>query len=113
VIDHCGELKTVLIVGLPEFEALLRHLDSGRAWMKVCSYRASFAEAHWTDVAAKVKVLVAAAPDRCLWSADWPHAQMNPTPEARVPLDQFLELVPDITVRPEILVEIPALSYGF
>jgi predicted TIM-barrel fold metal-dependent hydrolase len=34
VIDHCGGVKAGLGVGHPQFQALLRLLDSGRAWMK-------------------------------------------------------------------------------
>ena len=41
VIDHCGGVKAGLGVQHPQFQALLRLLDSGRAWMKVCHYRAS------------------------------------------------------------------------
>jgi predicted TIM-barrel fold metal-dependent hydrolase len=113
VIDHCGGVKAALGVQHPQFQALLRLLDSGRAWVKTCSYRASSAGAPWTDVAPNVKALVAAAPDRCVWGTDWPHAQMTPRPEAGVLLDQFFEWVPDAAVRQRILVENPARLYGF
>jgi predicted TIM-barrel fold metal-dependent hydrolase len=66
VIDHCGGVKAALGVQHPQFQALLRLLDSGRAWVKTCSYRASSAGAPWTDVAPNVKALVAAAPERCV-----------------------------------------------
>jgi predicted TIM-barrel fold metal-dependent hydrolase len=113
VIDHCGGVQANLGIQHPQFQALLRLLDSGRAWMKVCSYRASAAEAPWTDVAPNVKALVAAAPDRCVWGTDWPHSQMDPTPEAGVLLDQLFEWVPDAAIRHKILVDNPARLYGF
>jgi predicted TIM-barrel fold metal-dependent hydrolase len=113
VIDHCGGVKAALGVEHPQFQALLRLLNTGRAWMKVCSYRASSAGAPWTDVEANVKALVAAAPDRCVWGTDWPHAQMNPAPEAGLLLDQFFDWVPDKAVRQKILVDNPARLYGF
>nr|WP_294544978.1 amidohydrolase family protein [uncultured Rhodopila sp.] len=112
-IDHCGGVKAALGTGHPQFQALLRLLDSGRAWMKVCSYRASSAGAPWTDVEANVKALVAAAPDRCVWGTDWPHSQMNPAPQGGLLLDQFFEWVPDAAVRQKILVDNPARLYGF
>jgi len=113
VIDHCGGVKATLGVRHPQFQALLRLLDSGRAWVKTCSYRASSAGAPWTDVAPNVKALVAAAPERCVWGTDWPHAQMDPQPEAGMLLDQVFEWVPDAALRQKILVENPARLYGF
>jgi len=113
VIDHCGGVKAALGTAHPQFQALLRLLDSGRAWMKVCSYRASSAGAPFTDVAPNVQALVAAAPDRCVWGTDWPHPQMIPPPEAGVLLDQFFDWVPDATVRQKILVDNPARLYAF
>ena len=97
----------------PQFQALLRLLDSGRAWMKLSSYRASSAGAPWTDVAPNVTALAAAAPERCVWGTDWPHPQMDPVPEAGVLLDQLFAWVPDAGVREKILVDNPARLYGF
>jgi predicted TIM-barrel fold metal-dependent hydrolase len=113
VIDHCGGVKAGLGIAHPQFQALLRLMDSGRAWMKVCGYRASSTGAPWADVEANVKALVAAAPERCIWGTDWPHSQMNPAPEAGVLLDQFFARVPDVGVRQKVLVDNPARLYGF
>jgi predicted TIM-barrel fold metal-dependent hydrolase len=113
VIDHCGGVKAALGVQHPQFQALLRLLDSGRAWVKTCSYRASSAGAPWTDVAPNVKALVAAAPERCVWGTDWPHSQMDPRPEAGILMDQLFDWVPDEAVRQKILVENPTRLYGF
>ena len=41
VIDHCGGVKAGLGTAHPQFQALLRLLDSGNAWVKTCSYRVS------------------------------------------------------------------------
>jgi len=113
VIDHSGGVKSALGTAHPQFQALLRLLDSGRAWVKVCSYRASSAGQPWTDVAPNVRALVAAAPERCVWGTDWPHPQMDPSPEAGVLLDQFFDWVPDAALRQKILAENPARLYGF
>jgi predicted TIM-barrel fold metal-dependent hydrolase len=113
VIDHCGGVMAPLGTGHPQFQALLRLMDNGRAWMKVCSYRISSAGAPFADVAANVKALVAAAPDRCVWGTDWPHPQMNPAPEAGLLLDQLFEWVPDAAVRQKVLVDNPARLYGY
>ena len=113
VIDHCGGVEAGLGVQHPQFQALLRLLDSGRAWMKVCSYRASSTGAPFADVEANVKALVAAAPDRCVWGTDWPHSQMDPATEAGVLLDQFFDWIPDAAVRQQVLVDNPGRLYGF
>jgi len=113
VIDHSGGVMAALGTAHPQFQALLRLLDSGRAWIKLCSYRASSAGQSWDDVAPNVKALVAAAPQRCVWGTDWPHPQMDPTPEAGPLLDQFVEWVPDAAVRQRVLVDNPARLYGF
>lgn len=114
VIDHIGGVKAALGTGHAQFQALLRLLDSGNAWVKTCSYRASSAGRPWADVAANVRALVAAAPERCVWGTDWPHTHMQgPTPQAGALLDQFFDFVPDSGSRQRILVDNPATLYGF
>ncbi len=113
VIDHCGGVQAVLGLRHPQFQALSRLLDSGNAWIKLCSYRVSSTGQPWADPAANVKALVAHCPERCVWGTDWPHPQMNPLPEAGLLLDQFFEWVPDATIRHRILVENAAHLYGF
>lgn len=113
VIDHCGGVKAALGTSHTQFQALLRLLGSGRAWIKLSSYRASSAGAPWTDVAANVQALAAAAPERCVWGTDWPHPMMDPVPEAGVLLDQFMDWVPDAATQQRILVDNPARLYGF
>jgi predicted TIM-barrel fold metal-dependent hydrolase len=113
VIDHCGGVKAGLGLEHPQFHALLGLLDSGRAWIKVCSYRVSSTGQPWADSAPNVKGFVGRYPERCIWGTDWPHPQMNPSPEAGLLLDQFFEWVPDAPTRQCILVDNPAKLYGF
>jgi predicted TIM-barrel fold metal-dependent hydrolase len=113
VIDHCGGVTAGLGTAHPQFQTLLRLLDTGRAWIKVCSYRVSSAGQPWADAKPNVQALVAAAPERCVWGTDWPHPQMNPVPDARGQYDYFVEWVPDAAVRQRILVDNPAKLYGF
>lgn len=113
VIDHCGGVKSGLGLDHPQFQALLRLLDSGRAWLKTSSYRASSIGRPWDDVAANVQALVARAPDRCVWGTDWPHPQIEPMPDTTGFLDQFMAWVPESALRQRILVDNPARLYGF
>lgn len=113
VIDHCGGVSAALGINHPQFQALLRLLESGRAWVKLSSYRISTAGAPWDDAAPNVRALAAAAPERCVWGTDWPHSQMNPRPDAGALLDQLSAWVPDAATRHRILVDNPARLYGF
>ena len=47
VIDHLGGVRAALGTAYPQFQALLRLLESGRVWIKLCSYRASSAGHPW------------------------------------------------------------------
>jgi predicted TIM-barrel fold metal-dependent hydrolase len=113
VIDHCGGVKAALGTAHPQFQALLRLLDSGNAWIKTCSYRVSSTGTPFADAKANVKALVAAAPQRCVWGTDWPHPGMDPVPDAGTLFDQFCTWVPNARTRQRILVDNPAKLYGF
>ncbi len=113
VIDHSSGVKAALGTAHPQFQALLHLLDGGRAWIKLCSYRASSAGTPCSDVAPNVKAMVAAAPDRCVWGTDWPQPGVDPAPEVGLLFDQFVEWVPDAMTRRSILVDNPAKLYGF
>jgi predicted TIM-barrel fold metal-dependent hydrolase len=113
VIDHCGGVKAGLGTAHPQFQALLRLLDSGNAWVKTCSYRVSSTGMPFEDAEANVKALVSAAPQRCVWGTDWPHPGMDPVPDAGTLFDQFCTWVPNARTRQRILVDNPAKLYGF
>ncbi len=115
VIDHIGGVRSALGTGHPQFQSLLRLLGTGRAWVKLCGYRASSAGYPWDDVAANIQALAGAAPERCVWGTDWPHVHMppGPQPDPGPLLAQFLGWVPDTTVRRRVLVENPAALYDF
>lgn len=113
MIDHIGGVPAARGTAHPQFQALLRLLDTGRAWVKLCGYRASSAGYPWDDVAANVQALARAAPERCVWGTDWPHVETTPRPDAARLLDQFLTWVPEAAAQRNILVENPIRLYGF
>ena len=112
VLDHMGGVRASLGTGHPQFRTLLRLLESERVWIKVCSYRISDARP-WDDAAENVRQVVAAAPGRCVWGTDWPHARIEPMPDAGAFLDQLARWVPDAATRRGVLVDNPARLYGF
>jgi predicted TIM-barrel fold metal-dependent hydrolase len=114
VIDHMGGVKTADGVDAPGFQALLRLLGSGRAWVKLCGYRISSAGPPFDDVAPFARALFAAAPDRCVWGTDWPHPSLTEwMPEDGALLDLLGAWIPGAADRKRVLVDNPARLYGF
>lgn len=127
VFDHFAQAQASLGTGQQGFEALLRVIRSGKAYVKISgAYRLSTHTPDYADVAPLAKALIAANPLRVLWGTDWPHPDSARVPgrtatdvapllrvdDGRV-LNQLAVWVPDPAQRTTILVENPATLYGF
>jgi D-galactarolactone isomerase len=116
VIDHVGKFIKPVAVDHPSFLCLLNLLETGRVWVKLSApYEVSVSgPPHYEDIGVLAKALVRAAPERMLWASNWPHpsAQENPPDDVRL-LELLDEWVEDTATRDRILVENPALLYGF
>jgi predicted TIM-barrel fold metal-dependent hydrolase len=96
------------------FQAILKLLDTGRCWVKLCGYRNSVAGHPYADVAPLARRFIAHAPERCLWGTDWPHTNVKDhVPDDGDLLDLLRDWAPDEAVRNRILVSNPAALYGF
>lgn len=114
VIDHMGGVRTADGVDAPGFQALLRLLGGGRAWVKLCGYRISSAGPPFADVAPFARALLDAAPQHCLWGTDWPHPSLTSwMPEDGALLDLLGAWAPGEAERRRVLVDNPARLYGF
>jgi D-galactarolactone isomerase len=115
VIDHLGKFAGVLELDGPAFTALLRLLDTGRAWVKLSApYHADRSgPPEYRDVRALARHLVAHAPERCLWASNWPHPGRTPRPDSVTLRALLEEWAPDASTRRRILVDNPAQLYGF
>ncbi len=114
VIDHMGGISSDKGERHPEFQALLRLLEGGRTWVKLCGYRSSAAGHPFADMARMAEALIAAAAERCLWGTDWPHPNYMATmPDDGELLDLLGAWAPAAALQAQILVENPALLYGF
>ncbi len=97
------------------FEALLRLMRDGNAWVKLSApYRLTLDEPPYPGIESTIQRLLEAAPDRLVYGTDWPHVRVK----SRMPddgrlLDLFAEWVPEERVRQKILVDNPARLYGF
>jgi len=115
VIDHMTMVKPAEGLQQPAFQALLRLLRAGHAWVKFTgAYRLSEAQPYYSDLAPFARTLVTARPDRIVWGSDWPHAAFKgKMPNTTDLLDLLGEWAPDAPTRKRILVDNPAVLYGF
>jgi predicted TIM-barrel fold metal-dependent hydrolase len=115
VIDHMGKIPSEKGVASREFRALLRLLDSGKCWVKLCGYRCSKLGPPYEDIAEPARTLITAAPERCVWGTDWPHPGMHGSlmPDDGKLLDLLFDWAPDSGLVHRILVDNPARLYRF
>ena len=125
VFDHFGGVRADAGVNEEGFQALLRMVRAGKAYVKVSgAYRASVSGApDYADVRPFARALIDANPARVLWGSDWPHpdsrrhdiSQISPD----LPIDDLAVLnqlavwAPDASTRKAILVDNPVRLYGF
>ncbi len=117
VIDHVGRIPPGGGAAHPAFRALLRLLETGRVWVKLSAFYYGSAEGPpgYGDMAARVRALVAARPDRLVWGANWPHPNFpaGAKPDDRAMFDRLLEWIPDPPTRAAVLADNAAGLYGF
>lgn len=116
VFDHIGGADPAQGLEQPGFQALLRLLQAGRAWVKVSgAYRVDLDGAPWPKAAPFAKRLIEAAPDRVVWGTDWPHPHLQgrPMPNDGDLMDALAGWTDDAVIRRKILVDNPAKLYGF
>ncbi len=115
VIDHMGHIDAALGLEQPGFQALLRLVRSGKAWVKLSgNYRISAEPAPHADAVPYAKALIKAAPEHMVWGTDWPHPAMyDVMPDDGPLLEALYAYCEDAQTLHAILVTNPALLYGF
>jgi 2-pyrone-4,6-dicarboxylate lactonase len=115
VYGHLGYIKTGQGTDNAGFQALLRLMRRGKAWVKLTGpYRISSQPLPHTDTNAFAHALIAAAPQQVVWGSDWPHVHIKtPMPNDADLCDMLAAWVPDEAQRKQILVDNPARLYGF
>lgn len=113
VFDHMGGLPADGTAE-PLLDELLRLIEAGRHWVKLCGYRNSRSGYPYGDVAPLARRFLAAVPERCVWGTDWPHTVIaGQMPEDAELLDLLGDWAPDEGLRGRVLVENPAMLYRF
>lgn len=116
VFDHFGHVPAQLGIENPGFQALLRLVSNGQAWVKLSAgYRMTECAAPpYHDTLPFAQNLIQANPEKLLWASDWPHPHIGkPMPNDGELLDALADAASDVNTRNQILVENPARLYGF
>lgn len=116
VFDHMARLPLPEGIRHPAHALVMKRLDAGRGWVKLSGPYLEGREGTlgYTGITAVARAFVAGAPERLVWGSDWPHpTEREPKPDDAVLLDRLAEWAPDEATRKRILVDNPAILYGF
>lgn len=94
----------------PEITTLLGLVDRDNFWV---SLTAPNTAEECAEPPLLARRLIAQAPQRCLWSSNWPHLNVSPTPSAQHGLHWLETAAPDTAQRNRILVDNPQRLFGF
>jgi predicted TIM-barrel fold metal-dependent hydrolase len=110
IVDHLGMVPATAGIADPNFQALLKLIGDGHAYVKLSAvYRCSEQFPDYADARVLHEALLRANPERLIWGSDWPHPSI---PAAVMPddghlLDLFHDWTPDADMRRRILVDTP------
>jgi predicted TIM-barrel fold metal-dependent hydrolase len=123
VIDHIARVKPTQGLSQAGFQLLLELAKLKHVWVKVsgadkiCNTPVhSYFGLPFVEVTPYARAVIAAAPDRVLWGTDWPHSNTfapGYTPNDGDLVDLLAAFAPDEPIRKKILVDNPAVLYGF
>jgi len=112
VFDHLAHVPTT---EEPVFRAVGHLLQSGKCWVKLSgAYMDTKVGAPtYSDRAAVARAYIKEAPERLVWGTDWPHPTASDKPDDALLFDLLAQWSGSEAVRTRILVQNPALLYGF
>jgi predicted TIM-barrel fold metal-dependent hydrolase/ketosteroid isomerase-like protein len=114
VFDHMAHITPDRKAEDPALIAVMKLLETGRCWVKLCGYRVSLAGYPYADVAPVAQRFVRHALERCVWGTDWPHTKVEGhMPDDGELLTLLADWVPEASARDRILVQNPEALYGF
>jgi D-galactarolactone isomerase len=115
VFDHLGRLAQPNALDNPGFKTINKLIDKGKTWVKLSgAYQESkVGPPSYADTVPVARAYVKAAPQRVVWASDWPHPTEKEKPNDAVLFDLLAEWAPDPAQRTAILVDNPAILYGF
>ena len=91
-------------------------MDKGRAWVKLSVGNGTSSDdgsPTYADLVSLGQEFVKAAPERLVWGSNWPHPGDAQKPDDAILFDLMARWSPDERTRRRILVDNPAMLYGF
>lgn len=115
IIDHMGRPNLEETAQGPTVRKVVELLGKGNFWVMLSNgHKLSREGAPWKDAQAVARAYIEAAPDRVIWSTDWPHPiSTKQPPNDGALLDLLYDYAPDPVERHKILVTNPASLFGF
>ena len=115
VLGHLGYMTQGAPLDHPGFQALLRLMKSGRAWVKLTGpYRITSERLPYPATVPFAHALMEANRERVLWGTDWPHVMLKGLmPNDGELADVLLSWIPDMAARQQVLVRNPEKLYRF
>jgi len=117
VFDHLGRVPMDKGVEHPGYRTVRRLMERGKTWVKLSgAYMDTKVgpAGKWADTVPVAQGYATGAPERCVWASDWPHVtEPAEKPDDAALFDLLAEWVPDAAARKRILVDNPAILYGF
>jgi D-galactarolactone isomerase len=115
VFDHLGHVPQPAGVGHPVFGVIHRLVDKGRTWVKlsVTYDNTKDGPPGYADITKVAQAYIKAAPERMVWGTNWPHPNETNKPDDAALFDLMGKWAPDEATRNRILVQNPAVLYGF
>jgi predicted TIM-barrel fold metal-dependent hydrolase len=116
VFDHMGRIPQPEGVKYPAFQIIARLIDKGRTWVKLSgAYQdTKVGPPTYADITEVARAFLKVGPERMVWGSDWPHpTERDQKPDDAVLFDLLADWAPDEALRKRILVDNPAVLYGF
>jgi D-galactarolactone isomerase len=115
VFDHLGRLAQPAGESDPGYAVIGRLIDKGRTWVKISGFYqdTKVGSPTYADAVKLAQAYVRKAPERMVWATDWPHPTEKDKPDDAVMVDLIPQWAPDAATQQRILVDNPAILYGF
>ena len=123
IIDHIARVKPAEGLNQAGFQLLLDLVKLKHVWVKVSGAdKICETQVHgyfglpFVEVIPYAQAVIAVAPDRVIWGTDWPHSNNfapGHTPNDGDLVDLLAAFAPDESTRRRILIDNPAILYGF
>ncbi len=117
VFDHMGRIPKEVGSEHPAFRVIAGLAEKGRAWVKLSGayMDTKIGPPSYADSTKLAQAFAKAAPDRMVWGSDWPHPteKLENKPDDAILFDLLAAWAPDDGLRQRILVDNPAILYGF